>query len=664
MSISSDGNLVGNDSSQDSFVHVHPSVGQNSSLDDPTGAEHDLSTDRHSVTSVYVAGDSDVISSSTSQSSQSKGEQLVEPNNDFVGDDSSARCASELSGALDHDEQRSSSSIPMPKTLRSSSDGQGSGSKQTVKEQPSINPSPEMPSTGKESDVKRVQEDNFGKVMQANYLEQLENTSYTNSSTSKTPEVTTEVLPLAGPSKQTTATGIHRDSGLNNAKKLENADIHTSASTPNTKQMTEVVADKETMPHVGSGRMKAKNIFKKVVNSRMIAADQTVTARLSRLERSLFGLMKQLPAKSTEGAPVEDMVTSLESRLNTVENFLHGFEDRDNTDNAKNSGVESDAIECESKCSEEYLDEQTGNAVFRDSDGAESDVEATGGLQKVQSLVFHLNERDNKTQSSIEGLEKQIANLQETIGGGERSSDSYGDNLALEVETAVCKLSEDLKQKVSNQDFLREIESIREALESYSSRQQCKPAEQQTEEEGRLGIRLNEMIMRINEIETLKLDKDKFDEVMHQKDISFQSLIDDEISKHRLRAADGSEVLANELKTLRAIVDSQIGSGAHRDDSVNQTSSDDKQIGLSDVDDLIQQATNSVRESLEGSFAKKLNELRCIENEIDGLVSQLAEKPSQDQIDSMLQGIEASMSERIGQDRELQLMMKSIKDGE
>ena len=47
-------------------------------------------------TSFYPAGDSDIISSSASNSSQSKGEHLMEPNNVSVGDDSSARCASDV----------------------------------------------------------------------------------------------------------------------------------------------------------------------------------------------------------------------------------------------------------------------------------------------------------------------------------------------------------------------------------------------------------------------------------------------------------------------------------------------------------------------------------------------------------------------------------------
>jgi Skp family chaperone for outer membrane proteins len=79
---------------------------------------------------------------------------------------------------------------------------------------------------------------------------------------------------------------------------------------------------------------------------------------------------------------------------------------------------------------------------------------------------------------------------------------------------------------------------------------------------------------------------------------------------------------------------------------------------------MIQQATNSVRTSLEESFAKRLSELKSIEDELDDLVSQLADKPNQEQIDSMMRSLEANMSEYIGQNKELQMLVDNMKKGE
>ena len=692
--INSNENLVESDSSKDSFVHVDSSVENTSLLEDQTGSKHHLPTDRHSVTSVYVAGDSDVLSSSASHSSQSQTDHIVELKDDIVGNGS------------DHDEL-----IPITKVLSSSSDRFCSDLEQTVNDEYHTKLSTKMCSIlpCEESDLKSGRLNTANKDASAENTKLVENTKFTTSPLTpnekeetkvvdeieivsivdsgkqidvKDNVVEKEIIPIVDSGKQIDAKEIHRDAFKETSAegrstgnpKLENSNRFISASTRNSNEIADVVADdKETLANVRSNRLKAKNIFKKVVNSRMIAADQTVTARLSRLERSIFDLMKQLPApdtKSTEGAHVEELVTSIASRLNSVEQFLHGFEDN----NSKNLKADNDSIDCESQCNEENPVEQNASTISQEFIDVEPDTGASDGLKKVQSLVFHLNERDNKTLSSIEELEKQITDLQVSIGNSERRSESPMENLALEVETAVSKLSEGLNQKishiavsvedkVSNEDFLRETNSIRDAIESYSSRPQCETAAQ-SEQDVILENRLNAMSIRVNEIDDLKLDKVKFDEVMEQNETSFRSLIIDEISKNCLDASDGSEALANEVKTLRAMVDSQTGPAAQRDESVPQTNSNDKQMGISDVDDLIQQATNSVRESLEGSFTKKLDELKCMEHEIDALVSQLAEKPSQEQIDSMLQGIEASISERFGQDKDMQLMIKSIKDGE
>jgi hypothetical protein len=178
-------------------------------------------------------------------------------------------------------------------------------------------------------------------------------------------------------------------------------------------------------------------------------------------------------------------------------------------------------------------------------------------------------------------------------------------------------------------------------------------------------MKLSLIIQQIDQLSQTKLNKDEFDELLEQKEATLRSLVEAEITKQQHYISSNSEKIENDLTDVRSMIGSQIDSLARlRAESVSPTNSEDGCFQPSDLDDIIQQATDSVRASLEESFAKRLDELKCIEDEMDGLVSQLAEKPSQEQIDSMLHELEANMSERIGQDKELQLIIESMKMGE
>jgi hypothetical protein len=74
------------------------------------------------------------------------------------------------------------------------------------------------------------------------------------------------------------------------------------------------------------------------------------------------------------------------------------------------------------------------------------------------------------------------------------------------------------------------------------------------------------------------------------------------------------------------------------------------------VNARIQEAADALRVSLD----ERIDKMRLIENEMEGFASKLAEKPSQEQIDSMLQHLER----RLGHEVELHGIMENMKLGE
>jgi hypothetical protein len=175
-------------------------------------------------------------------------------------------------------------------------------------------------------------------------------------------------------------------------------------------------------------------------------------------------------------------------------------------------------------------------------------------------------------------------------------------------------------------------------------------------------LKMLELSKQIANLDESKMSKDEFDLRMEQSDASLRSLVEDKITRHNVEMANKTETMASELKDIRSLVDSQVTVSRPPSEPSNRIDID-RGSPSCDLDEMIQQATESVRASLEESFTKRLDELKCIEDELDGLVSQLAEKPSQDQIDSMIENLEASVSQRIGEDKDIQLIIAQMKKG-
>jgi hypothetical protein len=412
------------------------------------------------------------------------------------------------------------------------------------------------------------------------------------------------------------------------------------------------------------------------VNAKKLAHDQNITSRLNRLEKSLSDLMLHLPkterinCQSTIPQPVEEMVSNITQRLSTVEQFLHGF------DTGK-MNIDEDPYSNEGKCKRDDNNDEVDkeSVVSQDWSVVKSDGGGDSSLEKVRSLVFHLNEREIRTEATIDELAKQITDLQNHIGQ-DSCTKPEPSNATDEMEAAVVKLSGDLQQQMSNilvsieskvsiEEFNKETQSIRDVLDRCNSTTDSYVKVEQPVNEASIDdAKLRDLIMQVDDLAKKKVDESKLDQLMEQQG-ALQSLVECEVSKQNLHITNMSEKLNNELNAVRSLVDSQMSTVARiGDESCSRPNTDEGRIDMSGLDEMIQQATNSVRTSLEESFAKRLSELKSIEDELDDLVSQLADKPNQEQIDSMMRSLEANMSERIGQNKELQMLVDNMKKGE
>ena len=83
----------------------------------------------------------------------------------------------------------------------------------------------------------------------------------------------------------------------------------------------------------------------------------------------------------------------------------------------------------------------------------------------------------------------------------------------------------------------------------------------------------------------------------------------------------------------------------------------------SQIEAKIKESMNAVHASLEEVVAKKLEDIRALENELERLASQLAEKPDEKQLRAMFHDLEQALSDRITNGTTLQVLLNNIRSG-
>lgn len=79
------------------------------------------------------------------------------------------------------------------------------------------------------------------------------------------------------------------------------------------------------------------------------------------------------------------------------------------------------------------------------------------------------------------------------------------------------------------------------------------------------------------------------------------------------------------------------------------------------IDERIRDATLTLQSNLNETFSSRLDGLKQVEVEMEKVTSQLAEKPDQDQINTMLQDLERSVLKHVGIDDDLKSVLDGVK---
>jgi len=395
--------------------------------------------------------------------------------------------------------------------------------------------------------------------------------------------------------------------------------------------------------------------------------ERTVAARLHQLEQSLSSFMETTSSKGQgDGKPVEtkddEALVDMKRRISNIENFVHGFKQ----DQKKAVAVVEEELQrvCEAisveknesalTAAEDIKGEGSAMSLREDNnfnhDSPGGNVDAT--LMRVLPTQL-CRKVGNTKRMSIGDLTHQISALRESIqerkvvpriddmGAIERQVVELGDRL----QKQMSELAISVGDKVSNRELETRIQEIRNFIAASS-----------TLMSGTIGFDKEQMILeRISNLESNMMENDSCKQQLEHLKSDMNSLIDREISKLRFDISMKAERAEHGLIEIQSVIESQRHELTSLRNDIPMLSNGSS-IKEEYVNTRIQEAADALRVSLD----ERIDKMRLIENEMEGFASKLAEKPSQEQIDSMLRHLE----KHLGHDIELQGILENMKLGE
>jgi len=384
-------------------------------------------------------------------------------------------------------------------------------------------------------------------------------------------------------------------------------------------------------------------------------AERTVAARLHQLEQSLSSFTGKTSSKGQgDGKPVEtkddEDLVDVKRRISSIETFLHGFE----KDQIKAVATVEEELQrlCEAVSVEENESDLTAAEDIKGEGPAKSLREDNGG--NVDATLMRVSPQGQSDTMTIGDLAHQISALRESIQkrqvvpridvAAEKLGAGY-DMGAIEMQVVelgdrlqkqISELAISVGDKVSNRELETRIQEIRNFIAASS-----------TSTSGTVAFDKEQMILE----QISKLESNMMDNVSCQQQLEHLKRIDQEISKLRFDISMNAERAEHGLIEIRSVIELQ----RHELESLRNDIpmlSNGSSIKEEHVNARIQQAADILRVSLD----ERIDKMRLIENEMEGFASKLAEKPSQEQIDSMLQHLER----RLGHEVELHGIMEMI----
>ena len=458
--------------------------------------------------------------------------------------------------------------------------------------------------------------------------------------------------------------------------------------------------------------------------ARRLRAIESVLSGFDEVDSAFISPIKKQNLQSTEGDSVSGLEQTTEIDAVLELNYLTNDEQSEyqkdgtcgknsdistSTDNSRSFGVVKSIVQQDNKVENDYdvncevLPIRSGSigevqtsglvAVPEDRRKIDKEVDADdkGNAKDVPSIPRHrnrsgsvllrLNERETRTEELLKDLAHQISVIRDDLNAQTNNTaisdidvaeNSYSEHLEKRdvkvtesLQSQINDLTTCINEKVSNQDFEAEKEVIRKIIDNSGNTCETEGAEGNNakaiqNELWTLKGRVNE---QIEQIKDTKLDRDVFEQQLDQLENTIKLSLDKELDKQQALMSNGAEKINSDLAEFRAALATHKNDIISRMDTGLPPTSGTELLEMDELDARIQQATDAVRVSLEEELSTRLEELKSIEKEMGGFASKLADKPSQDQIDSMLRELEHTMSDRLGEDKTLRLIIENMRIG-
>lgn len=322
---------------------------------------------------------------------------------------------------------------------------------------------------------------------------------------------------------------------------------------------------------------------------------------------------------------------------------------------------------------------ESGSSTSLSESVASSTIPRHHSFSKEQGLLLYLLDQEDRFKVNVSQISNRLLEL-ENISAMQRDrieslqiSSSETDQISIEPSST--------NEVIPNPSFsVDELNSIRGDLEKLSCNIESKASKEMVKQE---------IASYLFENSQATEDKDKDQSEPEPKDLSDEALQrlnnnvqrqlkfinDAKVDKHML----SSEISVSQ-DNMMLTVNASIGrSEAKIEEALRNVQCDVDECKNSiedmekrhftasalsadfDIDERIRDATQAVQSNLNEVLSSQLEGLKQVEDEMEKIASQLAEKPDEEQINTMLQDLELSVFKHVGIDKDLKSVIHTMK---
>ncbi len=354
---------------------------------------------------------------------------------------------------------------------------------------------------------------------------------------------------------------------------------------------------------------------------------------------------------------------------NTVTSY-QGGDDRGSSDEGEVIGVdlaldgndggndsnEKDASSCEDSSSSNLAVTRVGGSNINERSQYLSDYECrrpstTSSIGKRQGLFLHLADQEVRLQDMIADVSSRLLVLEELCNNrvSRKSMETFfAQNCAdPRAWSSLEELMHDIEQMRDSIDEKVSKDMLRKELETYLF-QNSSPSPSVTDDDKTFRANVQRQLQFLNDD---KVGKNTLDTTVSFSEEAISKRFDESLVVYEEKIAASMSALhlsLNECKeSIRAMENQSLGAAS----------------GV-DIDERIKNAANAMQSNLKEIISSRLEGLKQVEDEMEKVTSQLADKPDQDQINKMIQDLESAVVKHDGADNTAKDIIQNMKSGE